>query len=102
MMYEATGLGHIRDESRATLLSLRGINLGRHPLVVFGVARTPTDHRRRATIVNGTTIPISGEPVISRLMTSHYPPLCQSTKGAKARVIEYSHLFSRQIRNING
>ena len=47
----------------------------------FGVARTLTHHLRQATIVSGTTIQNSGKLVISRLTTSHYPPLCHFTKG---------------------
>ena len=46
IMYEATGLGHIRDESRASFLNQRGLNLGLQLLVELGVARTPTHHRR--------------------------------------------------------
>ena len=53
MKYEVTGLGHTRDESRATILNIRGLNLGHHLSVVFGVARTPTHHRREVTTVYG-------------------------------------------------
>ena len=69
--YETAGFVQNRDESRAIKLNQRGHSLSLHQRVKFGATKAPTHHRRRATkVINETTIPNSGKPVISRPKTS--------------------------------